>query len=1134
MGVGEILQSRQWHVLPTVGDGHCLIHAVITSWFHQTTMTVPKYDDIKTKIFLETIEHYSFYLPFMNARKDTMIHQMQRYLVNKEYNTEYGDIVPNILSNSLAIELIIIENNTITNLPSRHRVNFPVVIHKESDHYNGVYLMPCPSVIDVIPNKSMKANVCKRITYEASDLRAFQNKKYPIRRTVRKRLLALQIWKPTGNPNTKSISEDKNHKIPVRITQSQNRQCGVTTRHVRTSRQLSEVIQENRSIPNIIFSNITGALSNKVIEIRKLMEDFDGDIFSCIETWCTQTVPDSAIVIDARAKYNLFRRDRKDGRQHGGLACYVKSSIPVINTWDELDILDLETMWITLRPQKMPRNFTHITVGTVYHPPGSDDWKMTQHLVSCIDTIRNKYPLTGIVVCGDFNHMKDSYFKSSCNLKQLITSPTHGRSTIDLFYTNMDDLFQVPKHEPGIGLSHHQVIVMTSARKKKPDKPHFVERRKQGPKERSALVSAVDQLDWTPILRLQAVQDKVPVFEKTIHKLMNDLLPVKTVKVNRNDHPWVTPEFHALIALRQFHFKAGNHEEYRKTRNDANRMRKRLKRVYYEKRLKNLRTENPRQWWKDIKEISGTQKRQNNLQGLADSLCDGNLVQLAENINQAFQQVSAHMDPLPDTTPEIHEHVPENFIISEQRTATVLKNVNKNKAIGPDQIPNWLLKSCALTLAPVVCNMWNTSIQQGVVPQSWKRGDVCPLPKVNIPKDIAKHLRPITLSSQLSKCLESFPRKWILDAILPQMDEHQYGSVAHRSTVTALSRLVHEWYTGMERMGVCLRILFLDFQKAFDLVDHNIAIRKLSNMGVPSTVITWIRSFLTKRTQRVKIGNIYSEPAEIKAGVPQGTLLGPVTFLAHINNLQPSCNTIKYVDDTTVWEISNTTGSDSKIQTAADDVMNWCEENNMRLNVDKTKELLIYYGKTPLDIPNITIGGKVIEKVTSFKLLGVIFNDNLTWNDHISMLCTKASQRLYFVILLKRAGVSCDDMLQFFCSTIRSILEYACVVWHPGLTKTESKALENIQERALRIICPDVSYEEALTLKNLKTLAARRDEHCRQFFKDIQSESHVLNCLLPPKRNLRDLRTQRLYETPRGRTNRIQKSPINYGLFHYQ
>ena len=70
--------------------------------------------------------------------------------------------------------------------------------------------------------------------------------------------------------------------------------------------------------------------------------------------------------------------------------------------------------------------------------------------------------------------------------------------------------------------------------------------------------------------------------------------------------------------------------------------------------------------------------------------------------------------------------------------------------------------------------------------------------------------------------------------------------------------------------------------------------------------------------------------------------------------------------------------------------------------------------------------------------------------------------------------------------------------------------------------------------KNLKTLAVRRDEHCRQFFKDIQSESHVLNCLLPPKRNLRDLRTQRLYETPRGRTNRIQKSPINYGLFHYQ
>jgi hypothetical protein len=362
------------------------------------------------------------------------------------------------------------------------------------------------------------------------------------------------------------------------------------------------------------------------------------------------------------------------------------------------------------------------------------------------------------------------------------------------------------------------------------------------------------------------------------------------------------------------------------------------------------------------------------------------------------------------------------------------------------------------------------------------------------------------------------------------LDPHQYGSLQNRSTVIALAELIHQWITNLEKPGVCVRILLLDFQKAFDRVDHGIIICKLKEMGVPDFLVHWLSSFLSGCKQRVKIMDKYSTTTQINAGVPQGTLLGPITFLAHINDLSPPCATVKYVDDTTIWETCKRDGGDSNIQMAADNVTEWCATNNMKLNVDKTKEMLIYFGKTPPSITPINIDGKQIEKVRTSRLLGLTINDRLNWSDHIQGLCKKAAQRMYFLILLKRAGIPTDDIAQVYMSTIRSLLEYACVIWHPGLTQKESNMLEDIQKRAMRIIYPQHSYTEALNEGSLELLSVRRNNQCQNFFHDIQKPDHALYHHLPPERPIRNLRAQRRYEPPRARTNRLKKSPINYGL----
>ena len=206
----------------------------------------------------------------------------------------------------------------------------------------------------------------------------------------------------------------------------------------------------------------------------------------------------------------------------------------------------------------------------------------------------------------------------------------------------------------------------------------------------------------------------------------------------------------------------------------------------------------------------------------------------------------------------------------------------------------------------------------------------------------------------------------------------------------------------------------------------------------------------------------------------------------------------------------------------------------MQLNTDKTKEMNICFGKRPPTFDPVKIDGRKIGHVENFKLLGVVINNKLTWHDHIDYICGKASQRIYFLILLKRAGKHASDIVQVYISKIRSVLEYACEVWHPGLTQEQSDMLEHIQKRALHVAYPDKDYVEALAVSELYTLKERREVQCKKFFQNMTDDSHKLNHLLPKKRNVPTLRTTRMYETPRTRTDRLKNSPVNYGLFKFQ
>jgi len=295
-------------------------------------------------------------------------------------------------------------------------------------------------------------------------------------------------------------------------------------------------------------------------------------------------------------------------------------------------------------------------------------------------------------------------------------------------------------------------------------------------------------------------------------------------------------------------------------------------------------------------------------------------------------------------------------------------------------------------------------------------------------------------------------------------------------------------------------------------------------------------SFLCERQQRVKISDFVSNWVTLRGGMPQGSWLGPLIFIILIDDLRPRLLTHKFVDDTTLSEII-AKGSTSKMQRTIDELVQWSQLNRLNVNINKTKEMVLGTLGKELVVP-LTVSSTVVERVPVYKILGVIVSSDLKWDDHVAAITSKAGKRLWFMKQLRKAGVIQDDLMYYYQSVVRPVLEYACPCWHLSLTKEQTKQLEDVQRRALQIIFGNIQYDEVRRTHNIPTLAERRLDLCRTFFQRIiRDRSNVLWYLLPARRDSEltaRLRCARQYPTIYARTNRYKNSLIVYGLNYWQ
>ena len=170
------------------------------------------------------------------------------------------------------------------------------------------------------------------------------------------------------------------------------------------------------------------------------------------------------------------------------------------------------------------------------------------------------------------------------------------------------------------------------------------------------------------------------------------------------------------------------------------------------------------------------------------------------------------------------------------------------------------------------------------------------------------------------------------------------------------------------------------------------------------------------------------------------------------------------------------------------------------INGAKCITMYVYARSNTQDFANITARGtEIILHVTAMKLLGVVIQHNLKWEQQIDSMVAKANTRKYFITILKRSGVQLDDLVRCYCTFVRPLLEYAAPVWHPGLTIQQSDVLEQVQRQVLRVLLPDSSYSEASHISRLPTLSERRTKLCLNFASGL-ARSTEFNHWLPPRR----------------------------------
>lgn len=831
------------------------------------------------------------------------------------------------------------------------------------------------------------------------------------------------------------------------------------------------------------------------------------DVLIFTETWGSDSCCND---LEGYRSYHVYRTDRSGG----GVSVYVKSAIKshqIENLSLCHDSYEFNVVNIVISPQCTIKLFA------IYRPP--DKSTIPQFIDKLSDMLASTTANDHVFLIGDFNIdlastlSSEVDFASFClseTLIPLITTPTrvtqNSSTTIDHIWTNqfypiISGTFEIDVTD------HYPTFALLPIIPNKNNK--FMKKfRDHSQTNIQKFTDEVQQYITADLLPAHAdVNHKMDTLSMKLMSIYNKNCPVRSKEISLKTltKPWMNE--HLLLMVNQKHelfrdYKSGtkSFHQYNTHKNACTSALRVAKKNYYHNKFESC-SGNAGGAWKVLNSLIGKKRTYKDISLSTPNQELTSPVDVANEFNKYFTNIGTTLDgeiPPGNVSPlhyMSHQSI-ESFFASPTCGDEIIKLINnmESKSTVLTALPIFLFKIIAHQIAPILATIFNESLVEGVFPDCLKIARVIPIFKAGNSK-LTKNYRPISMLPFVSKIFEKLMCTRVNDYLNSRriLSKRQFGFIKNSSTSDALLEFIDNILESLDNKHSIIAV-FLDFSKAFDTVNHAILLKKMYHLGFRGSIYNWFKSYLSNRKQFVSIKEDISVMCDIKMGVPQGSVLGPLLFLIYINDMSQSSSNLKFIhfaDDTTVFASGQNLDEVAEVVNAElTKIDEWLKSNRLSLNVDKTNYMIISNSQSQPSI-DLQIRGKSIKKVNNVKFLGVVLDDRLDFKLNTNAVINKISRSIG-VMRRVRHLLPEEILLNLYYTTIYVHVIYGILAWGNSsignvnrLKAAQNRAIKLFPQNSIKkdsILSFESVYEYCLACKMFSVLMLNEHEYFKNKF----------------------------------------------------